>query len=182
MNQFFPLDFWSTGSYIFVFQPLRVPLYVGYFGLGLYAYQRGWFAENGYQPRFLPWAGLGIVAALLYLGYRLLIPAPAQTILLLKAGNAVLFNTYCLSALMAGAAIFQQKVNGPAFFWRTQAANSYGIYYVHPLVLYPLAYLFVGLSLPLFFKAPLVIILAILLSWGISALVLKKAPVLRRIF
>lgn len=182
MNQFFPLDFWSTGSYIFVFQPLRVPLYVGYFGLGLYAYHRGWFTENGYQPRLLPWAGLGIMAALLYLGYRLLIPTPAQSTLLLKAGNAVLFNTYCLSALMAGAALFQQKANNPGFFWRTQAANSYGVYYMHPLILYPLAYLFLGWSLPLFLKAPVVIILAILLSWGFSALVLKKAPVLRRIF
>jgi len=137
---------------------------------------------NGYQPRLLPWAGLGIVAALLYLGYRVLIPTPAQTILLLQAGNAVLFNTYCLSALMAGAALFQKKVNSPGFIWQTQAANSYGIYYVHPLILYPLAYLFVGLSLPLFFKAPVVIVLAILISWGISALVLKKTPVLRQIF
>jgi len=137
---------------------------------------------NGYQPRLLPWAGLGIVSALLYLGYRVLIPTPAQTILLLQAGNAVLFNTYCLSALMAGAALFQKKVNSPGFIWQTQAANSYGIYYVHPLILYPLAYLFVGLSLPLFFKAPVVIVLAILISWGISALVLKKTPVLRQIF
>jgi glucan biosynthesis protein C len=182
MNQFFPLDTWSTGSYIFVFQPLRAPLYLGYFGLGIYAYQRGWFTTNGYQPRLLLWAMLGVVSGLLYLGYRLTIPSPTQTTLILKAGNAILFNTFCLSALMAGAAFFQRKVNAPGFFWRTQAANSYGIYYIHPLILYPLAYVFVGLSLPIFFKAPVVIILAILLSWTVSAVVLKRAPILRRVF
>ncbi|MEW5959814.1 MAG: acyltransferase family protein [Chloroflexota bacterium] len=182
MNQFFPLDAWSRAGYLFVYQPLRAPLYLGYFVLGLYAYQQGWFTANGYRPRLMPWASLCVGSGLLYLGYRLTIPTPAQTALMLKAGNAILFNTFCLSALITGAALFQRKVNGPGFFWQTQAANSYGIYYVHPLILYPLAYVFVGLSLPIFLKAPLLIILAILLSWAVSALILKKAPVLRRVF
>ena len=56
------------------------------------------------------------------------------------------------------------------------------IYYIHPLILYPLAYVFIAVALPLFLKAFLVISLAILLSWAVSALVLKKAPLLRRVF
>jgi peptidoglycan/LPS O-acetylase OafA/YrhL len=61
-------------------------------------------------------------------------------------------------------------------------ANSYAIYYVHPLILYPLAYMFVPITLPLFIKAPLVILLGIFLSWVVSAFILTKAPVVRRAF
>ena len=182
MNQFYPLDTWHLSTYIFVFQPLRVPLYIGYFVMGIWAYRNGWFTADGYKPRLLPWAILCVVSGLLYVGYRLTIPAPAQTTLILKASNAILFNTFCLTSLMAGAAFFQQKINDSGTFWKSQAANSYGIYYIHPLILYPLTYIFVSISLPLFVKAPVVIILGILLSWAVSALVLKKAPLSHRAF
>jgi hypothetical protein len=36
-----PLDQWSH-IYVLVFQPARVPLYIGYFALGIFAFQRGW--------------------------------------------------------------------------------------------------------------------------------------------
>ncbi len=182
MNQFFPLDTWHRSTYIFVFQPLRVPLYIGYFVLGIYAYRQAWFRAEGYKPRLVPWAILFVLSGLLYLAYRLTIPTPVQTTIILKAGNAILFNTFCLSSLMVGAAFFQRYVNGTGFFWQSQAASSYGIYYIHPLILYPLAYVFVKISLPLFLKAIVVIILAILLCWGFSALVLRRAPVFRRAF
>jgi peptidoglycan/LPS O-acetylase OafA/YrhL len=96
--------------------------------------------------------------------------------------TAILFNVFCLSSLVAGILFFRQKVNSAGAVWQSLAANSYGIYYVHPLILYPLAYVFVGISLPLIVKAPALIVLAILLSWGVSALLLKKLPVLRAMF
>ena len=43
-----PLDRWSH-VYLLVFQPARVPLYIGYFGLGLLAHQHGWFTAEGYR-------------------------------------------------------------------------------------------------------------------------------------
>jgi peptidoglycan/LPS O-acetylase OafA/YrhL len=183
MNQFFPIDTWYTRAYILVFQPLRVPLYVGYFGLGIYAHLRGWFSAEGYKPRLLLWTVLWLVSGLLYLVNRLFVlPSSPEPTLVAQIAHATLFNAFCLSSLLAGAAYFRRKVNQSSPFWSRLSASSYGIYYIHPLILYPLAYFFVPVSLPLFVKAPLVILLGILLSWAVSALVLTKAPILRRAF
>ncbi len=184
MNQLFPAaDTWYTRWYILVFQPLRVPLYIGYFILGLYAYLHGWFSESGYRPRLLPWTALTLLSSLLYLAYRMVImPASPQPTILIQVGYAALFNTVCLSALLAGVALFQQKANRTSPFWSTLAVSSYGIYFIHPLILYPLAYLFVPVALPLLLKAPLVIGLGLLLSWAFSALVLAKTPLVQRAF
>lgn len=184
MNQISPeIDTWFRDWYILVFQPLRVPLYFGYFALGLYAQQHGWFTETGYRPCLVPWATLAVLSGLLYLGYRLFVmPATPGPALLIQLGYAILFNAFCLSALLAGAALFQQKVNRASPFWSSLALSSYGIYFIHPLILYPLAYVFVPISLPLLLKAPLVILLGLLLSWAASALVLTKVPLLQRAF
>lgn len=183
MNQFFPVDTWFTQVKILVFQPLRVPLYIGYFALGIYAQLNGWFSADGYQPRLLPWTAVCFISGLLYLGNRLFVlPANPDPVLFIQAAHAILFNTFCLSALLAGTALFQKYVNGSGPIWSSLSANSYGIYYIHPLILYPVAYLFLPVSLPLFVKAPLVILLGLFLSWAVSAFILTKAPVVRRAF
>jgi len=183
MNQFFPVDAWYNRFYLLVFQPLRVPLYIGYFWLGVLASLRGWFSPAGYQPRILPWGALWAVSGALYLHFRFFaMPATPEPTLAIQTAYAMLFNAFCLSSLMAGAALFQQKVNSSTPFWSSLSANSYGIYYIHPLILYPLAYLFLPLSWPLAIKATVLILLAILLSWAVSAMVLTRAPVVRRAF
>lgn len=182
INQFYPQDAWTHAWYLFMFQPLRVPLYFGYFGLGIYAYYRGWFTPAGYRPRLAVWLPLFVISGLLYVGYRFIIPSEVQTTLLLKTGNALLFNSFCLASLLTGAGLFERYFNVATPFWRSQATNSYGIYYVHPLILYPLALIFIPVDLPLFLKAGVVIMLAMLLSWAVSAFVLKKAPLLRKVF
>jgi peptidoglycan/LPS O-acetylase OafA/YrhL len=96
--------------------------------------------------------------------------------------HAALFNTFCFSSLMAGMTLFQRKVNAHNAFWRSLGTTSYAIYYIHPLILYPLAYVFVAVSMPLFIKALVVILTGIFLSWLVSALVLTRVPVVRRAF
>ncbi len=183
MNQFFPPDAWFTNWYILVIQPVRAPLYLGYFILGIYAHLQGWFKADGYKPGLPGWGGVWLVSGLLYLVLRLFVmPTVPQPTLLIQAAYAILFNAFCLSSLMAGAALFQQKINSAGPVWSSLAANSYGIYYIHPLILYPLAYVFTFISWPLALKAPVVIILAIALSWAVSAFVLTKVPGVRRAF
>ena len=190
-------EVWFTGWYVFVFQPWRVPLYLGYFILGIIAWLNGWFTTEGYKPRLIPWSVLWILAGALYLETRFACTRFAiikifhglihndilgQSPAILHAYQAVLFNTFCLSSVMAGAAFFQRYVNGTGRVWQSLAATSYGVYYVHPLIIYPLALGFVGLTLPLYLKAPMVTGLAFFLSWAASAFVLRKAPGLRRAF
>ncbi len=177
---FGPDDWWH--NYFLVYQPVRVPLYIGYFALGIYADRRGWFAADGYKPELGPWGWACVLSGLAYLAYRWGVANTPDTTLPVKVGTAWLFNIFCFTALIAGVALFQRKVDSAGTVWSSLAANSYGIYYIHPLILYPLAYVFVGLSLPLIIKAPLLIGLAVLLSWGVSALLLKRLPVLRAMF
>jgi hypothetical protein len=183
MNQFFSVDTWYTRAYVLVFQPLRVPLYVGYFGLGIYAYLSGWFSTGGYRPSWRPWVALWLLSGMIYLANRLsIVPTNLPQVLAVQIAHAILFNAFCLSSLMAAVALFQQNLNRSNPFWSNLSAKAYGIYYAHPLVLYPLAYMFVPVPAPLFAKAPLVILLGILLSWAVSAFVLTKMPVVRRAF
>lgn len=183
MSQFFPLDTWYTQIYILVFQPERLPLYIGYFVLGIYAWQHRWFSPQGYHPRLRWWGVLWLVSALLYIANRVvIIPANMLPTLVTQIAHAGLFNTLCLASLMAGTAFFQQRAAQSGPVWGSLSANAYGIYYIHPLIEYPLAYLFTFVSLPLALKAALVILAALGLSWAFSAAVLTKMPLVRRAF
>lgn len=182
LNLFFPLDTWTHAGYVFMFQPLRVPLYIGYFVFGMYAYQNRWFLDEGYRPSLSRWVIFFVVSGLLYVGYRFTVPAQVQTTVFLKGGNALLFNTFCLSALMFVIALFEKYGDKTTRFWKSQARNSYGVYYVHPFFLYPLAFIFLSFSISIYIKAIVIILVAALLSWAFSSLILTRLPVLRRVF
>jgi len=183
INLFFNLDDWKNLGYIFVFQPLRLPLYAGYFLLGIYAQQHAWFSAEGYKPGIKTWVPASILSGLIYLGFRLS-PAAASSSpdLMIKLITAVLFNAFCLTSLMAALAVFEARVNGKGFIWRSQSACSYGMYYFHPLILYPLAYVFVAVSMPLELKALTVILLGTVLSWLFTSQIALKVPLLRDMF
>jgi peptidoglycan/LPS O-acetylase OafA/YrhL len=181
MGLIFPLDTWSH-VYLFVFQPVRVPFYIAYFVLGLYAHDHGWFQPEGYVPSVWTWLWACVLSGIAYLAVRMGAPSSPGAPFVFQALTALLFSVFCMAALFAGVAVFREKVDGVGRVWSSLAANSYGMYYIHPLILYPLAYVFVAITLPLFLKAFVVIALAILLSWAVSAFVLKKAPLLRKVF
>ena len=175
-----PLDEWSH-NYVFVYQPTRVPLYLGYFALGILAHQRGWFTTEGYAPAIRRWLPSCLVSGLVYLGWRLF-SAPAVPPVLSLAVMVLLFNLFCLASLLASVAVFRAHAAGDGGFWRSQARNSYGIYYLHPLVLYPLALVFVPFPVSIYLKAAAITLLAYLASWGLSAGILTRLPGLRRMF
>ena len=173
------LDDWRSLSYLLVVQPSRIAFYAGYFMLGVYAERHGWFTETGFQPRLAPWGAGCVLAGLVYLVYRM---AGPDVTLAAQAIESLLFSTFCLTALIAGVALFQRWIDGAGPAWRTLSGNSFGVYYVHPLILYPLAYLFVGVSIPAVAKFAFLVVATLVGSLAVSALVLKRAPGLRRMF
>ncbi len=163
----------------FTVQPARIVFYVGYFALGIYAERRGWFGAAGFRPDLGPWGWGCVLAGVAYLTVRM--SGPMET----AAGRALaaaLFAVFCLAAVIAGIAVFQRWVNGSGRGWRTLAANSFGIYYVHPLILYPLAYLLLDLAVPAIIKATILVLVTLAGSLAVSALVLKRLPGVRRAF
>jgi hypothetical protein len=94
----------------------------------------------------------------------------------------VLFNLFCFCALLGSVALFQAHASKAGPLWASQARSSYGVYYLHPLVLYPLALLLVPLSISIYLKAATITLGAYLACWALTALVLTRAPGLRRMF
>jgi glutamate racemase len=177
LNLTHPLDQWSH-IYVLVYQPVRVPLYIGYFVLGIVAHQRGWFTEAGYSPSIARWLPLCLVSGLAYLGWRLSVFPTVPTIATKAIAN-LLFNLFCFSSLLASLALFHAHMGHETPFWRSQARNSYGVYYLHPLILYPLALVFVPFPISIYAKAAAITLLTYLASWGLSAAVLTRVPGLR---
>ena len=183
INLFFTIDTWTNSLVVIVFQPLRLPLYFGYFFLGVYAYQRNWLTDGGYLPNLPGWALTCLFSGLIYLALRLSPQGSAPDAAAgVKALIDIAFNLFCLSTLLAALSFFKHKVNSAGRVWSSLAASSYGMYYFHPLILYPLTYIFLFVPLPLWLKAPTVIGLGILLSWGFTSQVIKRIPGLREIF
>ena len=173
------LDDWLPVWVMFVIQPARLAFYVGYFVLGIYAERRGWFSATGFRPDLGPWGWGCVLTGLAYLGVRL---RGLPTTVPERAVAALLFAAFCLTAVIAGIAIFQKWINGAGPAWRTLSANSFGIYYVHPLILYPLAYVLLDLPAPAVVKATILVIVTLAGSLAVSAFVLRRLPGLRRVF
>jgi glucan biosynthesis protein C len=175
----FGLDDWLPLWLLFVVQPARIAFYVGYFALGVYAERRGWFRATGFRPELGPWGWGCVLTGLAYLSFRM---SGLPETLPERATAAVLFSAFCLAAVIAGIALFGKWFDGAGPAWRTLAANSFGIYYVHPLILYPLAWVLLDLPAPAVVKATILVFVTLAGSLAVSAVVLKRLPGLRRAF
>jgi hypothetical protein len=174
-----PADTWSNALKVIVYQPARLLLYAGYFALGILADRRGWLRAGGFQPDLGWWGPATAIAALGYLGLRIV---GSEWGLFFLVAQAALFNAFCLAGLMAGLAFFRQFANQPAPVWNSLSRNAYAIYYVHPLILYPAAYLALSIQAPIFVEVAALTLVAVAVSWALGALVLTRWPVLRRVF
>lgn len=177
----YPLDSWRH-AWVLVYQPVRMPVYIGFFLLGIHARRGGWFTAGGYRPEPGPWGWGCLIVALAYLVVRFQMPDPATTPPAVVAASVVLFCAVALTAVMAGSAVFLRAGDGGGRAWTTLAANSYGIYYLHPLILFPLAWLLVGVALPSVLKLIGLVLATLLVSTAVSALVLRRVPGLRAAF
>lgn len=183
LNLFYHVDSWNRFWYLFLFQPVRLPLYAGYFCLGLFAQQKGWFGPGGYVPQAAGWLAACALSGLLYLGLRFSpLMAPVDPLPGVKLVNAILFNTFCLASLMGLLAVFQARVSGDGRIWTSLSNSSYGMYFFHPVILYPLTLVLLLVNLPALLKGSLAIVLGIGLSWLFVSQVVRRLPWLRDVF
>jgi peptidoglycan/LPS O-acetylase OafA/YrhL len=179
LSPFFGLDDWKSTGWVFVIQPARVALYPAFFILGIHAERQGWLTADGWRPSATYWIPAATITGVTYLAFRVVgysAAVPARIV------GAVLFVAFCVTGVLAAVAGFSRWGNRSTRTWRTLADNSFGIYYVHPLVLYPGAWLLVGLAIPGPLKAIIMLAVTIALSLAISAGILRRAPILRRMF
>ena len=151
-NLFYPADTWMPLKLIFMIQPVRIGLYACYFALGIYAWKNSWFTVDGYFPRLVPWVTCAVVMMVAFAIYRIVFTLTPNIPILYKAGHALTFSLFCMAAAFALIAIFQRFFDSDAILWRKLAANSYIIYFIHQLVVIPLAYAVQQLQLNIWIK------------------------------
>jgi peptidoglycan/LPS O-acetylase OafA/YrhL len=178
-SPFFGLDDWQSVGWVFVVQPARVFVYPAFFVLGIHAERQGWLAGDGWRPSARVWIPAATAAGFAYLAFR--VTAYSATVPSRVVGG-VLFAAFCVCGVVAAVAGFSRWGDSSTRTWRLLSDNSFGIYYVHPLVLYPGAWLLVGLPIPGGVKAVVLLAVTAALSLAISAGFLRRAPILRRVF
>jgi glucan biosynthesis protein C len=168
---------WFSLGNLIQFQPAKLVFYASYFGLGVYAYAKGWFTGGADLGR--PWAW-GVACLLLMVANMLVarsiarFPAPSIG---LHLAFVVLYPFWTLSFLGLFTAFAYRRWNRGTALSRDLAAHSYNLYLVHyvfVMTLPPLLGRWTGG--PTLLKFGLVALLTFLLSYGASRYLLKPHP------
>ena len=166
---------WIHPLYLLVLQPVRVPLYLLYFALGVYAWRNGWLRQDGWVPAFAPWTLAFAILSVLYVGSRLVLPlfwqpSPLQYLLV----NSLLHSFFCLTAVFALLAIFQRSLSFTNTWLTSLAAAAYPIYFLHQLFVQLLNWLVRPLPVGAFLKYAIVCSCALTVCYLLSRYVLLR--------
>jgi hypothetical protein len=169
----------------FTFQTSRGLHYLVYFllgaGVGAYGLDRGLLTREGKLAR--RW-WLWCVAALFAFGIATAIGLAALTGHLGSRGWEVAgdsgFVLSCAVSSFAFLALFARFARTRSQVWDSLAANAYGIYLIHYAFVSWLQLSLLKSHLPAFVKGSLVTVVAVLLSWGVTA-TLRRIPAFARV-
>jgi hypothetical protein len=175
LNNFYkPYHFLSI--YIVNFPAVMLPIYAGYFLLGVYTSRHGWFNRESKEYVF-PWAAAFAVNAALYFGTLVVAGIEPETNhpLLAFAANGMTFSgVFLLTALFRK---YRNKTS-PIKVWLSK--NSYGAYIIHYLIVFGVVYLMLEMPLPVIAKYIIQIFICPCLAW-VSAGFLKRYTPLRNL-
>jgi len=168
---------WFSLGNIFQFQCGKLIIYACYFGLGIYAYSRKWFADRDDFGQ--PWVW-GLSCFLLF-GVNMFV-----LMKLSKAGAGsvgfqlafvVLYPLWTLSFLGLFMSFAVRYWNRSTAVNRNLSANSYNMYLVHyifPMTVPLLLRTWIGG--PVFIKFGIVTLVTIVLSYGVSRYIINPFP------
>ena len=148
-----------------------------YFFLGVLAYKRQWFSPSGYVPRLRPWTLMCVgsfIFFIIFLNPRL----HATTIGVVCYSLLQFF--FCLSAVFTLIALFRKRFNFTTKHLSSLAANSYGTYFIHYLVIVLVILVVRDLGLNVFLKWLIAGIVSATMSHLISKYVLSTTPLFGR--
>lgn len=175
INAYMPLDTWKFYAYLLVLQPVRIPTYILIFFAGAWAYRCHWFEPTGYTPQPVLWSAAAILFSLLYLWERFQLPgtfAPDTARYL----NALAQGGFHVSAVFALLAVFRRCLDYTSPLLSQLSKTSYGVYYLHMLILFPVAWIFCGISLPVYPKYFLVCAISLAICYLLTKHVLLHIP------
>lgn len=172
---------------VFNVHPGDFPQYVLMFAAGAFGYRGGWMI--GLPERFcVRWASAALAlavplfAALLMFGGAL----RGETAHYVggfnpvSAGKCLWEALVCVGMGLAMLAVYRRNFDRQNELARWLSDNAFGVYLIHPPILIGFAILLHGLALHPVAKAAVLTLLAVIGSFAVSALALRKSP-LRRI-
>jgi glucan biosynthesis protein C len=168
---------WFTLGNIIQFQCGKLTIYACYFGLGIHAYSRKWFADGNDFGRSWVW---GLSCFLLF-GINMFVLMKlnkAETVFVgLRLAFVVLYPLWTLSFLGLFISFADRHWNRSTPVNRDLADNSYTMYLVHyifPMIV-PL-FLSTWIRGPVFVKFGIVTLATMVLSYGLSRYIIKPFP------
>jgi len=169
----------------FFFQTSRIVHYFVYFllgaGVGALGAEKGLLAPDGkLARRWVLWTVAALVAFGIAASVTFAAFAPHSSPRLWEVLADSSFVLSCGTSCFAFLALFVRFARRRARIWDSLTANAYGIYLVHYGFVIWLQYALLKASLPAIAKGSLVLLGAVLLSWGTTA-VLRRIPAVARI-
>jgi fucose 4-O-acetylase-like acetyltransferase len=164
------------------------PQYVLMFGAGLFAYRGGWL--EALEERFCMRWGIGalLLAGPLFCGLVLLGGTSRENLAeyaggfnLVSAGKCLWEALVCVGISLLVIATYRRFLDRQGKLARLLSENAFGIYLIHPPVLIGFALLLHRATLDAAPKAAALTLLAAAGSLAVSALILRRAPLLRAI-
>ncbi len=173
-----PFDMvWFSLGNVVQFELAKLAFYIPYFGLGVYAYSRKWFARGQQLGR--PWAW-GAICFLLTVATMLVarsMTRAAEPSLGLQFAFVVAYPLWTFSFLGMFTAVAAKHWNRATTLNRKLAANSYNMYLAHYVSVMTLPLLLsVWAGGAALVKFGIVALLTILFSYGVSNYVIKPHP------
>ena len=149
-----------------------LPIYAGYFLLGIYASRHGWFnGEN--KEHVFSWAAAFAANTVLYFGTLVIDDIEPETNhpLLAFAASGMLF-----SGVFLLITVFKKYQNKTSSIKAWLSKNSYGAYIVHYLIVFGIVYLMLEMPLPVIAKYIIQIFVCTCLAWITAGLLKRYTP------
>ena len=154
---------WLNIGYILYFQPSRIVGYILIFMAGLYGRRTDWFTENGWSPNVFFWGTLSVVSSVCLLGFKFFLTS-AYGELFGFVSEALTYNTVMLSMTLFLSAFFSKSPQFPHVLTKNFETDTFGIYWLHMIILMPMLYFLKLLNIPIGIKWLFSIVATVIIS------------------
>ena len=159
-------DTWRFFAYILVLQPVRIPLYITVFFAGAWAWRQKWFADGGYVPGAGKWGAAFAMTGAVYLWQKFVLPVLGLSTGTMVWVNAVTMGAFAISSLFFLLGLFYLYFNSAGRYLSVLGGTSYGVYYLHMPILFPIAWAFVSLDMNVYLKYICVCVLTLAVCYA----------------
>ncbi len=173
-NFYYPDDKWVHILNLLEFQPTRLPLYIGFFILGIYGGNKKWFAKP-LPGTPLSWYALCVISSLIFLPTVKYLYETKEVIpwlIILHGLSRTALNIFSLFFLIS----FSYKYwNKPTKLGQNLSSISYDFYLIHMPIVVVFQLIMLYFNFSIFIKYGIVLLMSTLVSYGISNFLIGRS-------